>query len=62
MWPAHSYVFTFEPNPDWSSFYAPSAEIQRYLAGVAEKYTVSRFVKLNHKIVGCVWDEERLKW
>ncbi|KIW62340.1 hypothetical protein PV04_10521 [Phialophora macrospora] len=47
--PAHSYVYTFEPNPEWSSFYAGSAEIQRYLEKVADTYSAGRFIKLSHK-------------
>jgi cation diffusion facilitator CzcD-associated flavoprotein CzcO len=60
--PAHSYVYTFEPNPEWSSFYAGSAEIQGYLQKVADKYSAGRFIKLSHKVTGCVWDSQKLKW
>jgi cation diffusion facilitator CzcD-associated flavoprotein CzcO len=60
--PAHSYVYTFAPNRDWSSFYASSDEIQRYLEGVADKYSVRRFVKTGHKVVRCEWDERGKKW
>ncbi|OAL45380.1 FAD/NAD(P)-binding domain-containing protein [Pyrenochaeta sp. DS3sAY3a] len=60
--PAPSYVYTFEPNPDWSKFYAEGAEICRYLQKVAAKYSVNRFVKLQHEVVECVWDSSKLKW
>jgi hypothetical protein len=60
--PAHSYVYTFEPNPEWSSFYAGSAEIQGYLQKVADKYSAGRFIKLSHKVTSCVWDSQKLKW
>lgn len=59
---AHSYVFSFEPNPNWSSFYASSSEIQKYLDGVVNKYSVNRFIKLGHKIYQCRWDEGSSKW
>ena len=59
---AHSYVYTFEPNPQWSTFYAPAAEIQQYLQNVTEKYSVDRFLKLKHKVTSCVWDSAKLKW
>lgn len=59
---AHSYQYSFEPNPKWSSFYAPAEEICEYLTGVATKYGVQRFVKLSHKVQSCVWDEEAKKW
>ncbi|KPI42856.1 putative sterigmatocystin biosynthesis monooxygenase stcW [Cyphellophora attinorum] len=60
--PAHSYVYSFEPNPGWSNFYAPSQEIQQYLQKVADKYSAGRFIKLGHKVVGCAWDATRSKW
>ena len=60
--PAHSYVYTFDPNPEWSSFYAGSAEIQNYLDGIAHKYSADRFVKCGHKVSGCVWDAGTSKW
>lgn len=59
---AHSYVYTFEPNQDWSSFYAPASEIQQYLQKVSDKYSAHRFIKLSHKVTGCYWDAEKLKW
>ncbi|KAL2065385.1 hypothetical protein VTL71DRAFT_3055 [Oculimacula yallundae] len=32
--PAHSHQYTFEPNPNWSSFFAPAREIRQYLTAV----------------------------
>ncbi|KAF2470673.1 FAD/NAD(P)-binding domain-containing protein [Lindgomyces ingoldianus] len=60
--PSHSYQFSFEPNRNWSSLYAPSAEIQTYLEGVAKKYSADRFIKLSHEITECRWDQQSTKW
>lgn len=60
--PSHSYQYTFEPNPDWSSLYAPAAEIQAYLERVATKYSATRFIKLQHEIIGCRWEDKTAKW
>lgn len=60
--PAHSYQYSFNPNPDWSAFYAPQREIWAYLHGTAEKYGVLRFVKLQHEVKSCRWDDNRKKW
>lgn len=59
---AHSYQYTFEPNHNWSSLYAPAAEIQAYLEGVAKKYSADRFIKLQHEITECRWNEKTAKW
>ncbi|KAI4626824.1 hypothetical protein J4E83_003977 [Alternaria metachromatica] len=58
----HSYQYTFQPNPNWSSLYAPSAEIQSYLQDVAHKYSADRFIKLRHEIQACHWDGKTAKW
>ncbi|KAI1093940.1 flavin-binding monooxygenase [Rostrohypoxylon terebratum] len=60
--PAHSYQYTFNPNTNWSAFYAPASEICAYLHSTAEKYGVLRHVKLLHKVESCRWDDSRKKW
>ncbi|KAH6696573.1 flavin-binding monooxygenase [Leptodontidium sp. MPI-SDFR-AT-0119] len=59
---AHSYQYSFEPNPTWLAFYAPAEEICNYLTSAAEKYNVLRFVKLRHRVTQCVWDDSAKKW
>ncbi|KAJ8115890.1 hypothetical protein ONZ43_g4563 [Nemania bipapillata] len=60
--PSHSYQYTFNPNPGWSSFYAPGHEICTYLQDTAERFGAMRFIKLSHEIVSCTWDNESKKW
>ncbi|KAK4936739.1 hypothetical protein LTR10_022463 [Elasticomyces elasticus] len=55
--PAHAYTYSFEPNPNWSTFYAYAPEIKRYFQDFAEKYGLMRYVQLNSKVVSAVWDE-----
>jgi cation diffusion facilitator CzcD-associated flavoprotein CzcO len=57
--PAHAYTYPFEPNPDWSSFYAGSAEILKYFEGFAAKYDLMTLIKLGSKVVKAVWDEQK---
>jgi cation diffusion facilitator CzcD-associated flavoprotein CzcO len=59
---AHSYQYSFEPNLDWSSLYAPAREIQAYLERTAKKYGADRFIKLSHKVTDCRWDDGTAKW
>ena len=59
---AHSYQYSFEPNPHWSGFYAGAEEICEHLQRTARKYGVDRSVKLKHKVVRCEWREEDKKW
>ncbi|RYN34902.1 putative sterigmatocystin biosynthesis monooxygenase [Alternaria arborescens] len=60
--PSHSYQYSFQPNPNWSSLYAPAAEIQSYLQDVAQKFSADRFIKLRHQIEACHWDDKTAKW
>ncbi|KAJ5162533.1 hypothetical protein N7492_007925 [Penicillium capsulatum] len=60
--PAHAYTFLFEPNPDWSHFYAPGAEIRQYIHRTARKWNLDDHVQLNTRVVEAVWDEPSGKW
>ena len=60
--PAHSYVFPFEPNPEWSGYYSYSDEIHEYMMKCAKKWEVDRYVKLKREVVSATWDEARRKW
>lgn len=60
--PAHTYTYAFEPNPDWSGFYAYSREIQEYLERFYEKYELAPFVKLNTEVVSATWNGDEGKW
>ncbi|RKL12922.1 hypothetical protein BFJ70_g16055 [Fusarium oxysporum] len=59
---AHSYQYTFAPNPHWSRLYAPAAEIRAYLESIVERYSVNRFIKTSHKVIGAKWHEDSSKW
>ncbi|CAK3887878.1 sterigmatocystin biosynthesis monooxygenase stcW [Lecanosticta acicola] len=60
--PSHSYQFSFNPKPDWSALYAPSWEIRDYIQETARKYGADRFMKLQHEVKECTWDQEAGKW
>ncbi|KAK5109671.1 hypothetical protein LTR62_006793 [Meristemomyces frigidus] len=60
--PAHIYTFPFEPNPDWSTFYATGGEILEYFVKTVQKYDLDRDVKLGHRVQGAVFDETTGRW
>ncbi|KAH8772069.1 cyclohexanone monooxygenase [Hyaloscypha sp. PMI_1271] len=60
--PAHAYSFTFEGNPEWSSYYAPGAEIEAYLKRVTTKYDAYKYVKFKHMVTKCEWNDFEGKW
>lgn len=57
-----SYIFPFEPNPNWSKFYVGGEEIRKYIDDTANKYGLKEGVVFNTKLVKSHWNEERGKW
>lgn len=60
--PAHIYTFPFEPNPEWSAYYASGSEIWDYFQKTVDKYNLARGVRCGHKVQKAEFDEERGKW
>jgi cation diffusion facilitator CzcD-associated flavoprotein CzcO len=59
--PSHLYEFSFAPNR-WSRRYAPQAEIQAYLEGVARRFGVLDKVRTGTEVMSASWDEGRGRW
>ncbi len=48
---AHSYTFSYRPNPDWSASFVEQPEIQAYLAQCASEFGLDPHIKLNTRVV-----------
>lgn len=48
--PSHMYTYSFEPNPNWSNFFARGPEIQAYFEMVANKYDVRKLIRFNEAV------------
>jgi cation diffusion facilitator CzcD-associated flavoprotein CzcO len=59
--PSHLYEFSFAPN-SWSRRYAPQAEIQAYVEGVARRFGVLEKVRTGTEVESACWDEGRGRW
>jgi cation diffusion facilitator CzcD-associated flavoprotein CzcO len=59
--PSHLYEFSFAPN-SWSRRYAPQAEIQAYVEGVARRFGVLEKVRTGTEVKAAAWDDERGRW
>jgi len=60
--PSPLYSFSFEPNPDWSRMFSPQPEIQRYLAGCAEKYGLLPHIRFGTEVAAASFDEAAGTW
>ena len=55
--PSHHYVYSFEPNAQWSSMFAPGPEIRDYFERTAQKYGVAAHIRYQREVVAARYDE-----
>lgn len=60
--PSHFYSYSFEINPDWTTYYPKAHEMQEYLLRVADKYDIRAKTRFNTKVLACHWDETAKRW
>ena len=60
--PSLTYSYSFEPNPNWSRFYAPGAELKKYANSVADKYKLRQYMHFNTNIKHTEYDEQNHLW
>ena len=53
--PSHLYRYSFAPNPDWSQRYAPGAEIQAYLKGVATSHGIDELIQYSSEVIEAIY-------
>lgn len=57
-----SYIFPFNPNPNWSQCYAKGPEIQQYILDTVDKFQLREKIQFNTKLTSAVWNENEAKW
>jgi cation diffusion facilitator CzcD-associated flavoprotein CzcO len=60
--PSHLYSYSFEPNPNWSRFFAPQEEILAYLERCADKYGVRSHIRFETQVSEAYFDENSGLW
>jgi cation diffusion facilitator CzcD-associated flavoprotein CzcO len=60
--PSQLYSLSFAPNPDWTRYYAPRAEIQAYLEGLVEEHGLADHIRLGTEILRAEWQEAEQRW
>ncbi|MDB5579688.1 MAG: dependent oxidoreductase [Bradyrhizobium sp.] len=64
--PALTYRYSFAPNPDWTSTYAPGDEIQAYFRRVASEFGIEPHIQYNSEVIRAefssgLWDIDTSK-
>jgi cation diffusion facilitator CzcD-associated flavoprotein CzcO len=54
--PSHMYTYSFEPNPNWSNFFARGPEIKAYFEHVTDKYDIRQHIHFNEAVSDAVYD------
>jgi len=57
--PAHSYTYSFAPNPDWSAYFAPGPEIRDYFEAIATTYAIRDHIRFETEVNAATWDGSR---
>lgn len=60
--PSHVYQFSFAVYADWPEFYSTSAEINRYMHIVAQRFEIEPLIRLRHSVTSAVFDENKGNW
>ncbi|MCO5552794.1 hypothetical protein L7F22_006311 [Adiantum nelumboides] len=60
--PSHLYSFSFDLNPAWTSLYAGSSEIHRYIKNCASRHGILLHVRFNSAVLSAVWDAVAALW
>ncbi len=60
--PSEMYSLGFAPNPNWTRTYAPQAEIQKYLEGVAHQFNIVKHIQLNTRVKDAHWNSKLGRW
>jgi 4-hydroxyacetophenone monooxygenase len=58
----HFYCYSFEPNPDWTEFFAQRQELQAYFERCMEKYGIRDKVRFDTEVVAADYDEAAHRW
>jgi cation diffusion facilitator CzcD-associated flavoprotein CzcO/glutathione S-transferase len=60
--PSHLYSFSFAPGSNWSSRYAPRADILDYLEDVTDRFGLRPHLRLSTEVAKAEWDPEASQW
>ena len=60
--PSHFYSYSFELNPNWTTYTPAGGEMQDYLIGVADKYGLRDRTRFSTMVVSLRWIEMDGQW
>ncbi len=58
----HFYCYSFEPNHEWSEFFAQQPELRRYFENCIEKNELRKNFRFNTEVIAARYDEKKKQW
>ena len=58
----HFYCYSFEPNPEWSEYFARQPELRAYFEHCADKYAVRDQIRFNTEILEARYQDSNCTW
>jgi cation diffusion facilitator CzcD-associated flavoprotein CzcO len=57
--PSHLYSYSFAPNPEWSHYFSPGAEIASYLERVAREHAIVNAIRFGEEVTRATFADGR---
>jgi len=58
----HFYCYSFEPNNDWTHFFAEQSELRDYFTKVMDKHSLTERVRWNTEAASAEWNDDDGTW
>ncbi len=58
----HFYCYSFEPNNDWTHFFAEQHELRDYFTQVMSKHDLTQHVRWQTEVVSAEWNDDDGMW
>jgi len=58
----HFYCYSFEPNNNWTHFFAEQDELQDYFTQVMNKHSLAEHIHWNTEVVAVEWNDDDGTW
>ncbi|WP_067862538.1 flavin-containing monooxygenase [Nocardia shimofusensis] len=60
--PSHLYALSFDPKPDWSTYFAAQEELARYWRALADRHGVREHIRFGTRVHTAAYDEAASQW
>ena len=58
----HFYCYSFEPNNDWTHFFAEQSELRDYFTKVIDKHDLAEQIRWKTEVIAAEWNDDDGMW